>query len=118
VVVDVNSNAYYVLEEEKDEGPFYVFQLPDNKVLSFGGQDFYEDENFPNNKFEIVEGRGLKNELLIFTVYNYGDKIEPKKIIRGKEKWNLPGSRHYPDPERFTIVKGRIEDFITGLLHK
>jgi hypothetical protein len=39
-VLQVHSDKYYVLGEQDDEGVFYLFQLADNKVVSFGGQDF------------------------------------------------------------------------------
>jgi|ERR1700754_901722 len=110
--VEVNSDSFYLLEEEEDEGVFYLFQLENNKVFSFGGQDFYEDDNFPSDKFEIVEGRGIKNEILILETFVYGKKIKPRKIISGKEKWDLLSGSQYPDPEKLTVVDGRIEDYI------
>jgi hypothetical protein len=116
-VVEVHSDSFYLLEEDDDEGVFYLFQLPDNKILSFGGQDFYEDERFPNNNFEIVEGRGINNEILIYEVYIHGDKIQPKKIISGKEKWDLLNSKDYPNPEKLTVVDGKIEDYISNCLY-
>jgi hypothetical protein len=111
-VVQVHSERYFLLKEQDDEGVFYLFQLADNKVVSFGGQGFYENEKFPNNNFEIIEGRGIKNEVLILETYIYGEKIKPARIISGKEKWDLIGSAHYPDPSKLTVADGRIEDFI------
>lgn len=111
-VVQVHSDTYYLLEEQEDEGVFYLFQLANNKVFSFGGQDFYEDDKFPSNNFEIVEGRGIKNEILILETYINGEKIKPTKVISGKEKWDLLGSTHYPNPEKLTVADGRIEDYI------
>ncbi|MBX2921011.1 MAG: hypothetical protein KF746_02375 [Chitinophagaceae bacterium] len=58
-VIEVASDLYYELKEQEDEGAYYLFQLPNNKVFSFGGQDFYPNKKFPSYKFEIVEGRGL-----------------------------------------------------------
>ena len=40
-VIEVNSDLYYELKEQEDEGVYYLFQLPNNKIFSFGGQDFY-----------------------------------------------------------------------------
>jgi len=112
-VIEVNSAIYYELKEEDDEGVYYLFQLDENSVLSFGGQEFYEDENFPSNKFEIVEGRGINGEVLILEVFVSGERIKPSKVITGKEKWDLLQSDLYPDPEKLTIATGRIEDYIT-----
>jgi hypothetical protein len=42
--------------------------------------------------------------------YNYGNKIPPKRVISGQQKWDLLASGKYPDPEKFTIMDGQIED--------
>ena len=39
-VIQVHSETYYLLKEQDDEGIFYLFQLPDNRVFSFGGKTF------------------------------------------------------------------------------
>jgi uncharacterized membrane protein len=110
--IEVNSDKFYELKEEEDEGAYYLFQLDNNKVFSFGGQDFYPNKKFPNNKFEIVEGRGIKNELLLLETFCYGKKIKPTRIIEGKEKWNLFNNPNYPDPEKLTVANGKIEDYV------
>ncbi|MCG7754799.1 hypothetical protein [Flavihumibacter cheonanensis] len=111
-VVEVNSDLYYELKEHEDEGVHYLFQLPDNKVFSFGGQDFYPNRKFPSDKFEVVEGRGLNNEILLLETFSYGKKIKPTRVIAGQEKWNLLNNSNYPDPEKLTVVDGRIEDYL------
>jgi hypothetical protein len=110
--IEVSSDLYYELKEEEDEGVYYLFQLPNNKVFSFGGQDFYPSKKFPSDKFEVVEGRGLNNEILLLETFSYGKKIKPTRIIAGQEKWNLLNSPNYPDPEKLTVVDGRIEDYL------
>jgi hypothetical protein len=111
-VVEVNSDIYYELKEEEDEGVYYLFQLSDNKVFSFGGQDFYPNKRFPSDKFEVVEGRGLNNEILLLETFSYGKKIKPTHVIAGQEKWHLLNGSSYPDPEKLTVVDGRIEDYL------
>lgn len=110
--VEVNSDLYYELKEQEDEGVYYLFQLPDNKVFSFGGQDFYPNKKFPSDKFEVVEGRGLNNEILLLETFSYGKKIMPTRVIAGQEKWNLLNNPTYPDPEKLTVVDGRIENYL------
>lgn len=110
--VVVNSDRFYELMEEEDEGVYYLFQLDNNKVFSFGGQDFYADKKFPNDKFEIVEGRGIDNEVLLLEIFNYGKKIKPIRIINGQEKWHLLNSPDYPDPRKLSVVEGKIEDYM------
>jgi hypothetical protein len=110
--VEVSSDLYYELKEEEDEGVYYLFQLPNNKVFSFGGQDFYPSKKFPSDKFEVVEGRGLNDEILLLETFCYGKKIKPTRVIAGHEKWNLFNSPNYPDPEKLTVVDGRIEEYL------
>ncbi len=112
-VAEVRSGKYIELEEEDDEGVYYLYQLDNDTVFSFGGQDhFYPDDKFPSDHFEIVEGRGMKNEVILFELYNYGRKTLPAAVIKGKEKWKMLERPAYPDPHSLTIAKGRLEDFI------
>lgn len=110
--VEIISNTFYELREQEDEGVHYLFQLDHNKVFSFGGQEFYPTKRFPSNKFEVVEGRGLNNEILFVKTFIYGSKIKPARIITGQEKWDLLRKSSYPDPSKLTLVEGRIEDYV------
>ena len=103
------------LSEVEDEGVYYLFQLADNKILSFGGQEFYPTKKFPNDNFEIVFCCGLKGEIVLLETFIYGDKLAPKKIITGHRKFELIGSSNYPNPEKFTIIEGQLEKFETIL---
>ena len=114
--VTVNSNKFYELKEEDDEGVYYLFQLDGNKVFSFGGQDFYPTKKFPSDRFEIVEGRGIDDKILLLEIYNSGKKIKPTRVITGKEKWDLIGHPNYPDPDKLTVMDGRIEDIVESCL--
>ena len=111
-VIEVNSDLYYELKEQEDEGVYYLFQLPNNKIFSFGGQDFYPSKKFPSDKFEVIEGRGSNNEVILLEVFSYGKKIKPVQVFVGQDKWNIINNPNYPDPERLTIVDGRIEDYL------
>ena len=111
--IEVTSDLYYELKEQEDEGVYYLFQLSENKVFSFGGQDFYPNKKFPSDKFEIVEGRGLNNEILLLEIFSFGKKIKPARVISGQEKWSLLNNPNYPDPEKLTVVEGRIEDYLS-----
>jgi hypothetical protein len=111
-IIKVVSDEYIELSEEEDEGVYYLFQLPHNKVVSFGGQDFYPDEIFPNTDFEIAICYSRKGSIVLFDTYIYGKKLLPKTMIKGQRKWDLMAHTHYPDPEKFTIVDGQLSDFI------
>lgn len=108
----VKSVQYYQLTETYDEGDYYLFQLEHNKVLFFGGQDFYPTETFPSGDFEIVEGFGIKNELLLLEIYNNGIRTAPLLEITGQQKWDLLENSNWPDLKKITIVGGQIQDYI------
>lgn len=110
--IEVSSDLFFELKEEEDEGVYYLFQLPNNKVFSFGGQDFYPSKKFPCNQFEVVEGRGLNDEVLLLETFCYGKKIKPTRVIAGQDKWQMLNYPNYPDPEKLTVVDGRIEDYL------
>ena len=115
--IKVNSTDYIELSEVEDEGVHYLFQLADNKILSFGGQDFYPTKKFPSDNFEIAFCCGLKGEIVLLETFVYGDKLAPIKKIAGQKKLDLIGSSDYPDPEKITVIEGqlgKIETIILG----
>lgn len=106
--IQVKTTQYYELAEEEDEGVHYLFQIQPDKILGFGGQDFYPHKNFPNSDFEIVEGKSSNGQIILLETYCHGDKIKPTKTIKGKEKWDLLQTF---DPDKFEIKDGRLEQF-------
>jgi hypothetical protein len=108
--IEVIATDYIELSEVEDEGVFYLFQLKDNKILSFGGQDFYPTNNFPNDNFEIAICYGQNGEVVLLEKYNNGKKIHPKTKITGQKKWDLMGSSNYPNPDNYTIIDGQLEN--------
>ena len=106
----VITTDYVELSEVEDEGVNYLFQISENKILSFGGQDFYPTNNFPSDNFEIAVCNGEKGEVVLLETYNYGKKIQPKRNITGQKKWDLIGSVNYPDPNKFTVIDGQLEN--------
>jgi len=109
--IRVNSRKYIELSEVEDEGVFYLFQLENNRILSFGGQDFYPTKKFPSDSFEIAVLYGVKDEIVLLEKYLSGNKLEPLFKITGQEKWDLLAKSGYPDPERFTMIEGILEDY-------
>ena len=106
--IQVKTTEYYELAEEEDEGVYYLFQIHPDKILSFGGQDFYLTKKFPNSDFDIVEGRSSDGEIILLETYCHGDKIKPTKKIEGKKKWDL---LHRINPDKFEFIDGRLEGF-------
>jgi hypothetical protein len=111
--IKVISTEYYQLSEDRGEGVFYLFQLPNNKILSFGGDDFYPTNKLPSDNFEIAICYGLHKEILLEEIYNYGQKLEPILEITGEKKWDLLENDNYPDTDTYVIIDGRLEDFQT-----
>lgn len=106
--IKVQTKEFYELIEEEDEGVHYLFQITPDKILSFGGQDFYSSKKFPSSDFEIVEGKGTDGQIILLETYSHGDKIKPLKKIKGKEKWDL---LEKIKPDEFQIIEGRLEQF-------
>ena len=111
--IKVVSDKFIELSEVEDEGVLYLFQINNNQILSFGGQDFYPTKKFPSNDFEIVMSHGKSGELVLFEKHVNGNKIHPIRKITGQRKWDLISNSNYPDPENFTIIEGNIEDIET-----
>ena len=111
--IKVLSTDYIELSEVEDEGLHYLFQLPNDKILSFGGQDFYPTKKFPSDNFEIALCYDPNNEIILLEKFVYGDKLTPKIKITGQKKLDLIGSPSYPDPEKFTIIGGQLENIET-----
>lgn len=109
ISIKVTSDQYIELSEIEDEGVHYLFQLADNQILSFGGQDFYPSNKFPSDNFEIAICYGENEEIVFLKTYNFGKKLEPVFKITGKKKWNLFSNANYPDPNKFTIIKGNLD---------
>ena len=109
-VYQVTSIEYIQLSEQDYEGVFYMFQLANDKILTFGGQDFYPTKSFPSDNFEIAICYGPKKEIVLLEKYNYGKKLKPKLKIAGKPKWDIIASAKYVGPDYVNIISGRLED--------
>lgn len=116
--IKVTATDYIELSEVDDEGVNYLFQIGDNKILSFGGQDFYPTKNFPSDNFEIAICYGQKGNVVLMETYNFGKKIRPIRKIKGQEKWDLIGSSKFPDPDNFTFIDGQLENIEEQLNNK
>jgi hypothetical protein len=116
--IKVTATDYIELSEVEDEGVNYLFQISDNKILSFGGQDFYPTMNFPSDNFEIAICNDQKDKVVLLEKYNYGKKIQPKRKITGQQKWELIGSANYPDPDKFAIIDGQLENIEAIIIGK
>lgn len=116
--IKVVSKKYIEFSELEDEGVFYLFQIEDNKILSFGGQDYYPTNKFPSDDFEIVMCHGKSGELVLLEKYVTGNRIQPIQKITGQRKFELTSSPRYPDPDNFSVIDGQIEQIESILMKK
>lgn len=115
--IKVTATEYIEISETDDEGVFYLFQIAENKILLFGGQDFYPTQKFPSDDFEIVICYGQKRRIVLSEVYVLGNKIYPKIKITGEKRLAYIQHLNYPEPGKFTIINDRlsnIEKVISG----
>jgi hypothetical protein len=73
-------------EEVEDEGACYAFACDDNSVLFIVGQEFYEDDDFPNSDFSMVEILGERGQPIDVLVNKRGQKLQPERIIPAATK--------------------------------
>jgi len=104
--------AVVKLEEIEDEGSAYIFQLDEGKMLVLQGQEFYEDERFPNTDFELATVYGKNNKPIMFNKFVFGKKLEPIKIISGKEKIKIIESDWYPIDKSEAVIDGNLNEML------
>ena len=109
-VIHCQSDQLIRLDEIEDEGPHYFFQVGDNEILALGGQEYYENDSFPNTDFEIVTIYGKFKYPVFFEKYLYGKKIKPKGIVTKQEKAQLMKSKKYPNMESIHVLEGKLEN--------
>lgn len=82
----VRAVAVVELEPIEDEGPGYLFDLGDGRVLFLKGEDYHplddEGPSWPNTDFEIA--RAVLDGTFI-GLYCHGRALAPLRVIRGEE---------------------------------
>ena len=98
-------------EEEEDEGACYAFDHDGNAAVFIVGQEFYEDDDFPNSDFSMVEILGERGRPIDVLIIKRGRKLQPERVVPAAVKSRLEL------PEHLTIVPGtldRIEAALPG----
>jgi len=104
----IKSERFYQLCEEEDEGGEYLFELNNNKLLFFGGQEYYPNNKFPNSDFEIVIGKGQSGETVIFKIFTFGNKIKPLRKVKSDDKSRLYHLANIV-PDNFSEINGNLQ---------
>jgi hypothetical protein len=78
----VLSERVVEFEEEEDEGACYAFAQDGGASTIFViGQEFYDDDDFPNSDFAIVEILGGSGRPVDVLVTKRGRKLTPERVV-------------------------------------
>lgn len=87
-VTRIKSDRVVEFEEFEDEGACFAFDAGDGRAVVLSGQEFYEDESFPNSDFSIVQvmaGPAVVDMLIT----RAGRKIAPERVVPAAKKVEL-----------------------------
>ena len=109
-VKKVSATAVIEIVEFEDEGPGYIYDVGDGKILFLKGQRFYpvsEEMLWPNSEFEIV--RAVHGEMWI-GIFCSGQELAPVRELQTSEcideiVW----------AEREELLDGNIEEFALSI---
>ena len=91
----LRSDRVVEFEEEEDEGACYAFDRDSGSSTMFViGQEFYEDDDFPNSDFSIVEILGGSGRPVDTVVIKRGRKLAPERVIPAHVKNQLDLPEH------------------------
>jgi hypothetical protein len=114
-VCSVESNRVIVIEEAKDDGVAFIYDLGDGTSLYLRSEscEYYtesitgEEEPWPARRFDIV--RSAANDLLI-GVLGADERLEPSQTI---PMTDMPGSFEFAEePKTETILPGSPEEIL------
>lgn len=108
--VRVQSDRVVEFEEEEDEGACYAFEHDAGASTIFiVGQEFYEDDDFPNSDFSMIELLGARGTPVDVLLTKRGRKLTPERVVPAAVKNQLEL------PEHLQIVPARLEDIESAL---
>ena len=94
LVIRIQSEHVVEFEEEEDEGACYAFDDDGARVVFIVGQEFYEDDDFPNSDFSMVEIVGSGGTPVDIWLEKTGRKLTPDRVVPAKVKWTLELPEH------------------------
>ena len=89
----LRSSRVVEFEEEEDEGACYAFDVDAGSSSIFViGQEFYEDDDFPNSDFSMVDLLGTHGRSIDTMLTKRGRKLHPERVIPAqlKNRLDLP----------------------------
>jgi len=85
-VTRVQSARVVEFEEEEAEGACYAFDYRDQRSVFIVGQAFYEDDDFPNSDFSLIDLLGTHGRPVDSTLVKAGRKLAPDRIVPADTK--------------------------------
>ena len=74
------------IQQYEDEGDHYIFDVGENTLFFFGGQDYPPSKSFPNTECELVRTEGGA----VFRMNRSGEKLKCARRIPGQIAKDLP----------------------------
>jgi hypothetical protein len=99
----VQSERVVEFEEEEDEGACYAFDYRDQASVFIVGQQFYEDDDFPNSDFSIIDLLGTHGRPVDSILVKTGRKLVPARVVPADTK------RLVQLPDHLTVVGAPLE---------
>ena len=93
-VIRLQSSRVVEFEEEEDEGACYAFEHDGDSSVFVVGQEFYEDDDFPNTDFSMVEILGAAGRPIDVLLKKDGRKLPPERVIAASVKHGLELPQH------------------------
>ena len=72
--------------EVEDEGACYAFDDDGTSTIFITGQEFYEDDDFPNCHFSMIEILGTNGMVVDVLLLKRGRKLTPERVIPASVK--------------------------------
>ena len=108
-VTRVQSTRVVEFEEEEDEGACYAFDYRDQRSVFIVGQAFYEDDDFPNSDFSLIDLLGTHGRPVDSTLVKTGRKLVPGRIVPADTK------RLVQVPDHLSVVPAPLDRVEAGL---
>lgn len=93
-VIRLRSSRVVEFEEEEDEGACYAFEHDADSSIFVVGQEFYEDDDFPNTDFSMVEILGASGRPIDILLKKDGRKLPPERVVAASNKHRLEMPQH------------------------
>lgn len=94
----VQSERVVEFEEREDEGACYAFEYRGQTSVFIIGQQFYEDDDFPNSDFSLVDLLGTHGRTVDSMLVKTGRKLTPVRVVPADVK------RLVQIPDHLTVV--------------